>query len=323
LTGWSCTHRHPSINQRRAHLDPLAAGLLVFLCALWGFQQVTIKLASAGISPAMQAGLRSIIAVMLLWLWMQARGIRLLQRDGTFIPGIIAGLLFALEFLFLFWGLTFTSASRAIVFLYVAPFVVTVGVHFLVPEERLGTFQAAGLLLAFAGVAAIFAEASVPHTASTWPGDLMALAGGIFWGLTTLIVRTTRLVSIAPSRTLFYQLAVSALVLPIASFMLGEPGVIEVTPLIIACLAFQGVIVAFASYLAWFWMISRYPAPKLSSYTFLAPVFGVVSGILFLREPLTAGLAVGALLVGTGIWIVNRRGPAPASALRTTGQRDG
>ena len=136
----------------------------------------------------------------------------------------------------------------------------------------------------------------------------MALGAGLFWGATTVVVRSTRLVRIAPSRTLFYQLAVSALALPAASFALGEPGIFKMTPLIAACIAFQGIIVAFASYLAWFWLIAKYPAPKISSYTFLAPVFGVIFGIFVLHEPLTSGLLVGALLVGIGIWMVNRRG---------------
>ncbi len=292
---------------RRQHLDIQAALLLVFLCALWGFNQVTIKLAIAGISPVMQAGLRSVIATLLLLIWTRLRRIRLFDADRVWIPGLAAGIMFALEFALLYYGLQYTSASRAIVFLYMAPFVVTLGMHWLVPAERLSWVQNTGMLLAFVGVLVIFSENIGGAGGKTWLGDLLAFGAAVFWGLTTLTVRMTRLAHIAPSRTLFYQLAVSALILPCVSALMGEPGVFNLTPLVLACLLFQGVVVAFASYMAWFWLIARYPVSILSGYTFVAPVFGVIAGVLVLGEPVTGQLIGGAMLVAAGIYMVNRR----------------
>lgn len=292
---------------RRDHLDPVAAGLLVFLCALWGFNQVAIKLAVPEVPPAMQAGLRSILAMLCLLAWMRLRRIPLLGEAGAWRPGLFAGVLFTLEFALLYAGLEHTSASRAIIFLYTSPFIVTAGVHFLVPDDRLGRLQTAGMVLAFAGVVAIFGGRGGAAPPLQWLGDLMALGAGIAWGITTLVVRSTRLARINPASTLLYQLVVSALLLPLVSVLLGEPAVREVTPLVAACIAYQAVVVAFASYLAWFWLVARYPAPKVSGYTFLAPVFGVIFGILVLDEPLTTGLLAGAALVAAGIYLVNLR----------------
>ena len=299
------THHSPVV--RHQHLDAQAALLLVLLCALWGFNQVTIKLAIAGISPVMQAGLRSVIAVAVLLVWMRMRGISLLDSDRAWLPGLAAGLMFALEFAMLYYGLQFTSASRAIVFLYMAPFVVTLGMHWLVPAERLNWIQNTGMLLAFAGVVVIFSENITGAGGQTWIGDLLAFGAAVFWGLTTLTVRLTRLAHIPASRTLFYQLAVSALILPPVSMAMGEPGVFNLTPLVLACLLFQGVVVAFASYMAWFWLIGRYPVSILSGYTFVAPVFGVIAGVMVLGEPVTGELIAGAVLVAAGIYMVNKR----------------
>ena len=291
--------------ERRDHLDALAIGLLLLLCFLWGFAQITIKLAATGISPLMQAGIRSVIAVLCLTAWMFFRRIPAFKKDNTLVPGIGAGLLFALEFGLIYWGLEYTSASRAVIFIYTSPFVVALGVHLLVPKERLGRLQLLGMLLAFCGVIVTFAEGITVLGGRAWMGDLLCFVGAIFWGATTVLIRVTKLVAIEPSRTLFYQLLVSALLLPIFSVLLGESGVTSLTPVVLACLAFQGVIVAFASYLTWFWLIAHYPANRLATYTFLTPLFGVLCGVVFLSEPFTRGVLLGLALVMSGIYMVN------------------
>jgi drug/metabolite transporter (DMT)-like permease len=301
---------------RRDHLDYLAVSLMIFLCFLWGFNQITIKIAGTGISPVLQAGIRSIIATVLLSGWMLARNIRPFQKDGTLLPGIIAGLLFSIEFVLMYWGLAYTSASRAVIFIYTAPFVVALGIHFLIPSERLTRNQIAGMLLAFSGIIVAFGEGLTVLTGREWIGDLLCILTAIAWGATTVLVRATSLSNIAPSRTLFYQLLVSAILLPPISLIIGETGITQLTPLILASLAFQGVIIAFVSYLTWFWLIAHYPAAKLSAYTFFTPLFGVLCGVLILSEPFTSGLLIALVLVTTGIYLVNKKPAISTSTLK-------
>ena len=135
---------------RHTAIDASAATLMVALCAVWGLNQVAAKVVNAGISPVLQAGLRSLGAAALLWAWSSFRGVRLFERDGSLPAGLLIGVLFAAEFGFLYWGLEYTTASRAVVFLYTAPFWVAVGVHLLVPGERLRREQVIGLSAAFA-----------------------------------------------------------------------------------------------------------------------------------------------------------------------------
>ena len=142
---------------RQPHLDPAAAGLLLVLCAIWGGGQVAIKIASTGISPLVQAGLRSAGAALLLWGWSAFRGIRLLERDGRGGYGLAIATLFTLEFVCIYWGFTFTTASRGVLFIYAAPFVVALGAHFLLPQEPLGPAKVAGLACAFGGLGLAFA----------------------------------------------------------------------------------------------------------------------------------------------------------------------
>lgn len=280
--------------------------MMVVLCMCWGFQQITIKIAAAGISPIMQAGLRSIIATALLLVWAQLRRIPLFGHDGTIKGGLAAGALFAGEFVFIYAGLAYTAASRMVVFLYLAPCLTALGLQWFVPGERLNASQWTGVVLAFLGVALAFADGFSTAAGSTLIGDVFGVIAAALWAATTVLIRSTRLTSASAAKTLFYQLGISALVLPFASLVAGEPGIIALTPKVVASLAYQAVIVAFASYLAWFWLLTRYLAGRLAVFSFLTPLFGVAFGVVLLSEPLSAAFLGAALLVGAGIALVNR-----------------
>jgi len=291
----------------RKPLDANAFSLMLVLTALWGFQQVAIKLTAPDVSLVMQAGLRTALATALLLAWARWRGVALFSRDGTLAAGLAAGLLFGGEFVFIYAGLEYTAASRMVVFIYLAPIVTAIGLHALVPGERLVRGQWAGVLLAFAGVALAFGDGFLAARGATLLGDLCGVIAAVLWGATTVLIRATGLARASAAKTLFYQLAVSAPLLLAASFLLGEKGIVALTPLALASLAYQGVLVAFASYLVWFWLLTRYLAARLAVFSFLTPLFGVLSGVAILGEPLTASFAAAALLVGAGIVLVNRR----------------
>ena len=292
--------------RKKDALDRTAILVLVILCASWGLQQVTIKIANQGISPVWQSGIRSIGATILLLIWMAVRRQPLMEKDGTLRYGIAAGFLFAVEFLLIFRGLEFTNASRAVVFLYLSPFAVAAGAHLFIPGEKLRGVQVAGLCCAFAGVVAVFYESLSFPTHRMLIGDGMLTAAALLWGATTVLIKASPLARIAPGKTLLYQLAVSAVVLPLGSLAMGEPGIVHMTPLIMGCLVYQTVWVAFVTYLAWFWLVRHYPASRLASFTFLTPVFGVIAGGTLLHEPITGMLLLALVLVGTGIYLVNR-----------------
>jgi drug/metabolite transporter (DMT)-like permease len=280
--------------------------MMVVLCMCWGFQQITIKVAAAGISPIMQAGLRSIIATALLLAWAQLRRIPLFRRDGTLAGGLVAGVLFAGEFVFIYAGLAYTAASRMVVFIYLAPCLTALGLQWFVPGERLNASQWTGVVLAFLGVALAFADGFSMASGSTLVGDAFGVIAAALWAATTVLVRATRLTSASATKTLFYQLGASALVLPLVSLAVGESGVTALTPIVVSSLVYQSVIVAFASYLVWFWLLTRYLAGRLAVFSFLTPLFGVAFGVVLLSEPLSAAFLGAAMLVGVGIVLVNR-----------------
>jgi drug/metabolite transporter (DMT)-like permease len=293
--------------QRKTHLDSLAIGLLIACCAFWGLQQILIKTTVTEVPPLWQATVRMVGAVALLWLWCAVRRVPLFERDGTLWPGLLAGLLFAGEFAGIYLGLQHTSASRLTVFLYTAPFWVSLLLPRWVPAERLRGFQWLGLFIAFAGVVLAFSEGFGHMSSSQLIGDGMALAAGMLWGLTTLTLRTTRLATASAEKTLFYQVAVTALVAPLVSLALGETWSLTYSAHAWGSLAAQTLVGAFASYLTWMWLLRHYPATQMSSFSFLTPLFALVFGVVLLGEPLTLQLMLALAGVGLGIVMVNRR----------------
>jgi drug/metabolite transporter (DMT)-like permease len=297
--------------ERKGHLDAVAVASLLFCCGLWGLNQVATKVALAEIPPLMQASVRSLVAALLLALWARLRGIPLADRDGTLSSGLLAGALFAAEFACIFFGLQFTAASRMIVFVYLAPFVVALGMPFIASAERLSTLQLAGLVGAFAGVAWAFAEDfHAPAIGEKqWIGDALGLAAALLWGATTLVIRATPLAAATAEKTLLYQLGMSGVALGFGSLLAAEPWPAKLTSVSLVPLSFQTVVITFASYLLWFWLIRHYPATHLSSFTLLTPIVGLFAGAWLLDEPITWRLIVALAAVSSGIAIVNAGGP--------------
>lgn len=294
---------------QRLPLDALATGSMLLLCVCWGFQQIAIKLVADDVAPIMQIGLRSTFAALVLAVvvW-RKEGVRAFT-DGTALPGLIVGLLFAGEFLFVAQGLVYTTASHMSVFLYTAPIFAALGLHWLLPEERMKPLQWVGVAIAFGGIAVAFlgkggGQASHAGASNMLLGDAMGLLAGLLWGATTVAIRKTSLSEAAPAKTLFYQMAVACIGLLAFAAATGHAG-FRYTPAAVASVAFQSVVVALTSYLVWFWLLRRYLASRLSILSFMTPLFGVSFGVLILDEPLDAGFVAGAVMVLGGITLVS------------------
>jgi len=277
---------------------------------IWGLQQVVLKAAASDIAPLFQIALRSGIAALLVGILMLFRGERILLKDGTWRPGLLVGLLFALEFLFVGEGLRHTSASHVVVFLYTAPLFAALGLHLKLPVERLQLLQWLGILLAFTGIAiAFFGRASTTGGVqlNTQWGDFLALLAGIAWGATTVVIRCSRLAITSATRTLLYQLLGAFVLLIPAAFWLGQTG-FKSTPLAWGSLFFHSLVVSFASFLVWFWLLRNYIASRLGVFSFMTPLFGMGFGVWLLNETLDPSFFIGALFVIAGIILVSSYG---------------
>ncbi len=297
----STTHHHTT-----RPLDALAASVVVVLCLSWGFNQVATKLAIHDIPPLVQAAIRSAGATVIIVAWCWARGLPLFKRDGTLTAGLIVGLCFSIEFTLIYQGLAYTTATRAVLFLYLAPFFVVLGARIFLPVDRFSLPQWAGLALSFAGMLLAFGVPTPALDPRQTVGDVMLVVAAMFWAATTILTKTTRLVEISAEKVMLYQLVVSAPVLALAAVAAGQH--VTHMPSVVAAgaLAYQTFWVVSVTFVVWYALVARYSANRLSAFTFLTPLFGVAAGHLVLGEPLTPAFAAAVALVAGGLILVNR-----------------
>lgn len=281
---------------------------MLLLSIIWGLQQVALKGTASDMAPVLLIAVRSGLAAVLVGALMALRQERPLLQPGNWRPGLVVGALFALEYLLVAEGLRLSSAAHIVVFLYTAPIFAALGLHRKLPVERLVALQWVGIGVAFAGIALAFfgrAQAvTITDTRQILWGDFLGLLAGAAWGATTVVVRTTRLSSAMASETLLYQLVGACVLLLLAAFASGQ-ATFTPTPMLWANLVFQVVIVSFASFLVWFWMLRHYLASQLGVFSFMTPLFGVAFGVWLLHEPLEPAFLAGSALVLAGILLVN------------------
>jgi drug/metabolite transporter (DMT)-like permease len=290
-------------------LTPGAVALMLMLCVSWGFNQIAVKLALPDIPPMLQATIRSSGALIVLFLIARLRGVKMFKRDGTLGAGLLAGVIFALEFVLIYRGLLLTSASRAVVFLYTAPFFVAFGSYIFL-GERLRASQWGGLALCFAGVALAIGVPQADVDANVLLGDLMLVGGGALWGASTLVVKGTALIKAPAEKGLAYQVAISVPILGFAAWFFRETLTRVPGPLAVSLMVYQAVWVVGLTFLIWFSLVKTYSASKLSAFTFITPLFGVVASYFIMHDTLSLAFGAAALLVIAGLYFVNRPGPA-------------
>lgn len=286
------------------HIDVRGFMAILALTILWGLNYPAIKVSNVGLSPIFTTFLRSVVASLFGILYCIVLKQPLFHRGALFFHGVMVGLLFGGEFVCLYLGMLYTNSSRAAILLYLSPFVVALGAHVFL-KERLNTIKTIGLILAFLGVYLVFKGKPTIYNKMMFVGDMLEIAAAILWGATTLYIKKYLAGKVHPINTFLYQLVFSVPIIFLCAYVLEDRWVKEITTPVVASFIYQSVIVAFASYLTWFKLIHTYPVGKLSVFTFLTPIFGVLFSVLFMKDQLTAGLILGLAFVCIGIYCTN------------------
>ena len=301
----------------RKAIDGRATGIMVVLCMIWGIQQVFLKAVGPDMAPTMQIAVRSGASAILVGILLHFQKNLIIFSDGLWRPGVLAGFCFSMEYLMVGEGLRYTTASHMVMFLYTAPIFAGLGLHWLLPDERLKPVQWLGIGLAFAGIVITFygrdPQAAEASGSNMLLGDIFGLLAGLAWGATTVVVRCSALARVSATRTVFYQLVTAFIILTACAGALGQT-YFHPTPLLWANLAFQTLVIAFASFLAWFWLMRNYLASRLGVLSFMTPLFGITFGVMILDDPLETNFVIGSILVMLGIvlvsgydWLISRK----------------
>jgi drug/metabolite transporter (DMT)-like permease len=293
--------------ETKTYLDLKAVVVLVIVTLLWGFNHPAIKISNQGVSPIFASALRSIIASICGLIYCLRKGEKVFHKDVMLFHGVMVGLMFGVEFACIYFGLLYTDAARSVLFVYLSPFVVAIGAHFFLKGDRLTFLKMLGLILAFTGIFVVFGGRPRTAKATMFLGDTLQITAAILWGATTLYIKKFMAEKVEPINTFLYQLFFSIPILLIVSMVLEPKWIYTVDPYIVGSLLYQSVIIAFITYFVWFKLIHEYSVSRLSVFTFLTPIFGVLFGVIFLHEELTVSIMIGLPLVSTGIFLVNWR----------------
>ena len=293
--------------QQKNSIDLFGAIALISLSALMGLNHVVIKVVNSGLNPVFFAGLRSIIAFLFLLIYFRLANIELkFVREAVGIS-LLAGLVFALEFLLLFIALDFTTVSRNSILYYSMPIWAAILSHYLIPDDKLNALKSAGLMIAFTGVAIAiyFSKTSRDGGDIQLLGDLLAILAAILWAILIYLAKATKFKKVEPEMQILWMLGVSGPILLLASIFFGEL-IRDFEFLHVWGLLFQSIVIAAGCFLVWFWLVSIYPASGVASFSFLSPIFAIFFGWVLLGEILDATFLLAASLVVIGLLCVNK-----------------
>lgn len=284
-------------------IDAAGAAGLIMISSVLALNQVVIKLTSGGFAPVFQAGLRSLLSSVIIGAWILWKQ-RSLRFTGPQIGwGMVAGVVFSLEFIFLFTALDLTTVARSSIMFYSMPVWLGLAAHFLLPGEELTRTKMIGMALAFGGVVLALAERG---PGASLLGDALALLAGFGWASIALIVRATPQSEVPADVQLGFQLAISGPILLMLAPAFG-PVMRDAQLIHYLGLGFQVICVASLGFLFWFHLMKIYRASGVASFSFLSPVLAVIFGWLILGEQIEPQVWGALGLVAAGLILINRR----------------
>ena len=293
--------------EKKTKIDAFGAIALIAFSLLLGINHVVIKIVNLGLNPIFFAGIRSFIAFFFIIFWMRLANKPIVFNKENFKISLIAGVIFAFEFLFLFLALDFTSVSRNSIIYYSMPLWLTILLFFTKSNERNSFLKSLGLILAFTGVVISVTnfEIKLILNSTNFIGDILAFLAALFWAILIIIAKNSNFSKVLPEMQLLWMVMVSAPILTIFSIFIEEP-IRDFEIIHIWGVLFQSIIVVAGGFLFWLWLLARYPASGVASFSFLTPIFTIFFGWLILGEVITTNFLIAAFLVISGLILINK-----------------
>ena len=269
--------------------------LAVFTVAIWGFNFVVIKVGVAEMPPLLLTGLRFLLAAVPLVFFIKKPATSWLHIVGYGLS--LGAIQFGLLFLAIKMGM---SASLSSVVMQLQAFF-TIGFAFLVLREIPKSWQIAGAIVAFLGIAIMGSEQA--GDAKLWPFLLLIIAA-MFWGIANIISKN------AGQIDMFSFVVWTSLVPPIPLFALSwlvEDRAAIITTFTnptwlglgsVLFLAYPATIIGFA---IWNQLLKKHPASLVAPFSLLVPIFGILSGVLVLGESMSTVAAIGGVTIFAGL----------------------
>ena len=287
-------------------IDGLAASFLIIFSILLGLNQVLVKLVNVGMHPVFQVALRSTLAIFPILIYCYLTKKKINFFDGSLVAGIIAGVLFAVEFIFLFTALDYSTVTRVSLIFYTMPVWLSLSAHFLIKNDKPNFNKIVGLAIALLGLVLAIYEPISSYTSKQFYGDLYSLLASFCWAAIAIMLKSSRLARAAPETQLLYKLIVSGIILlPIS--LLFDDFIRDINTNLILIFSFQVIVIMCLGFIGWLWVMSKYSASSTSSFAFLTPIFGVLFGWLIMGDIINLQIYLSLFLTCLGIYLINKK----------------
>lgn len=287
-------------------VNGLAASFLIIFSVLLGLNQVLVKLVNVGMHPVFQVAMRSTLAILPILIYCYVTKKKIDFFDGSFFPGVIAGILFAIEFIFLFSALDYSTVTRVSLIFYTMPVWLTLGAHFLIKDDKLNMNKSLGLIIALTGLILAVYQPISSYSLNQFYGDIFSILASFCWAMIAIMLKTSRLTRSSPETQLLYQLIVSGIILLPISLLLDD-FIRDLNTQLILIFSFQVIIIMCMGFIGWLWVMSRYSASSTSSFAFLTPIFGVLFGWLIMDDIINEQIYLSLFLTCLGIYLINKK----------------
>ena len=235
-------------------IDGLAASFLIIFSILLGLNQVLVKLVNVGMHPVFQVALRSTLAIFPILIYCYLTKKKINFFDGSLVAGIIAGVLFAVEFIFLFTALDYSTVTRVSLIFYTMPVWLSLSAHFLIKNDKLNFNKIVGLAIALLGLVLAIYEPISSYTSKQFYGDLYSLLASFCWAAIAIMLKSSRLARAAPETQLLYKLIVSGIILlPIS--LLFDDFIRDINTYLILIFSFQVIVIMCLGFIGWLWVM--------------------------------------------------------------------
>ena len=287
-------------------IDGLAASFLIIFSILLGLNQVLVKLVNIGMHPIFQVAMRSALAIIPILIYCYFTKKKINFFDGSFLPGVITGVLFGVEFVFLFTALDYSTVTRVSLIFYTMPVWLTLAAHFLIKNDTLNLNKILGLIIATTGLVFAVYQPISGYSMKQFYGDFYSLLASFCWAAIAIMLKASRLSRSSPETQLLYQLTVSGIILlPIS--LLFDDFIRELNGQLVLIFSFQVIVIMCLGFIGWLWVMSKYSASSTSSFSFLTPIFGVLFGWLIMDDTITEQIYISLFLTCLGIYLINRK----------------
>jgi drug/metabolite transporter (DMT)-like permease len=291
------------------------------LCCIWGSTWLFIKLGLHDLPPLTFAGIRFVIAELILFALILARKVPLpvKRRDWIFLA--VTGVLsFSFNYGLVFWGEQYISSGLAALLQSTLPLFGLIIAHFYLPGERMTVPRIAGVVLGVFGVAVIFSnQLQVSGRGALW-GSAALVLSALCAAYANVLVKTYGL-NLQPSVLAAGQMLFGLVPLLLIGIPLeGNPLNYRWTPIAVVSLFYLAIVGTVIAFLLYYWLIHNMDVTKTMLIALVTPVVAVILGMLVLKEEMHWRTLIGGAMIiaGLGFNIV-RRDRKPESKLASTG----